>query len=698
MTRPVRLLLAAGLVAAAAGPAAAQPPAARPAGTPVDVAAGRTHSLVLSGGGARGISHAGAIEGLQQLGYDPPLVVGTSMGAIVGALYAAGYEPARIREVVTGENWLQRFSAEPIAFGTGRAPRRSLVGVGIGRRRQPGGLVPTTGVNQRLVELLFDAGARARNDFDSLPRRFRAVATDLGDGRQVVLGAGDLPRAVRASMAVPGAFAPVGWGDRWLADGGISNNLPISVARDVSDRPVLAIDVLQPAPEVTERGAVDIAIRGLRLLIENAAPATAPPEILVVPRIGPGLSEARFPADPGRLLDAGRQAVLEQVPPAAGAPRPAPVTAARPAPGAIAELVILGGDPALRRLAHRIMAPAVGGYDADDIVRRTAGLYRTGLFEAVWPRLEFADTVALLVDLVPVARTSAVAAARWDNDRGTGAWAAARHLLSLHTAVELHATAELDDLGRGAALDGSIFSVRLPGMIWNAGVHTGETRVRLFDADSLAGWDAVRRSGAWLGVERRGSWFVTLLARADEVRQPDDLPDGWAVGPLLRIAGAPRPEAILGVEPLLELEGRAGDLRFARVHARRGVDAGLGRARLAAFADLASASDGAPLDARPAATAGLAPWLRAGARRGQHRATAGVDLAWPLVLDGYVRLRLRAMATADDVADMGAGTAWLGGSELGVAWPTFLGELYTGAAAGGLGGGVRFNVGLGAVF
>jgi NTE family protein len=124
------------------------------------------HSLVLSGGGARGLAHAGAIVALEELGYAMPLVVGTSMGAIIGALYAAGYDPEAIRSIIADENWLERFAAEPVPTGPDREPRRPLLVLGLGSGRAPDGLVLATGVNLRLVELLFDAGARARNDFD----------------------------------------------------------------------------------------------------------------------------------------------------------------------------------------------------------------------------------------------------------------------------------------------------------------------------------------------------------------------------------------------------------------------------------------------------------------------------------------------------------------------------------------------------
>src|SRR5690606_2534059 len=159
--------------------------------------------------GARGLSHAGAIQALEELGYRPELVVGASMGAIVGALYAAGYSVEQIRDTIAQENWLERFAPEPMLVGPQRDPRLPLFDFGISSGRFFDGFLASTGINQRLIELLFDAGVRARNDYDDLPIRYRAVTADMSTGAEFVIGAGDLPRAVRASMAVPGVFAPV---------------------------------------------------------------------------------------------------------------------------------------------------------------------------------------------------------------------------------------------------------------------------------------------------------------------------------------------------------------------------------------------------------------------------------------------------------------------------------------------------------
>jgi predicted acylesterase/phospholipase RssA len=660
------------------------------------------HALVLSGGGARGIAHAGALLALDELGYEFPVVVGTSMGAIIGALYAAGYEPEQIRSILGDENWLARFAAEPILIGPERTPQRPLLNLGLGPRRFHEGLVTGTGINLRLAELLFDAGVRAHNDFDNLPRRFRALAADFATGAEIVIAGGDLPRAVRASMAVPGAFAPVQWGERMLVDGGIANNLPISIARLESALPVVAVDAVQPGGDALERNPVDIGIRGLRLLIRNAQPDDAHADILIVPRIRPGFSEARFPSDPARLIRAGYDAVREQAPPAA----PSAAGFAPRAPGAppshVAGVRVEVGDPALARLIRSVMSPATGEYDPDAILKRVSALYDTGLFTALWPRLEFDDDAGaaplLVINAVPVTRSSVALGARWDDDIGGGVWTSVRHRVTAAEPLELRAGATLNELMHRATLDVSLFSALLPGLIWNAGAHASEEHIRNFDRATITSTDAMRRAGVWAGAERQGNWVFSALLRSDHVTSAatESAAEGWSTGPYLRVSRVREHDAIVGVAPSLEAETRTGDVRYARATARGGITGVLESAQVAAFADVAWSTATTPRDLLPAARRELVPWLPAGALRAHHRAAVGADAALPFVLDGFVRIRLRAVAAQQRLRSLDDRENWRAGAELGFVWPTVVGPLEIGFAAGS--GGHRFNVSLGSPF
>jgi predicted acylesterase/phospholipase RssA len=659
------------------------------------------HALVLSGGGARGLSHAGAIVALEELGYRADLVVGTSMGAIIGALYAAGHEPERIRDIIADENWLERFAADPVLMGPERDARRPLLSFGISRGRFYGGFLSSTGINQRLIELLFDAGVRARNDYDQLPIRYRAVTADLSTGAEFVIADGDLPRAVRASMAVPGVFSPVQWEDRVLIDGGVANNVPVSVARALSDRPVIAIDVLRPRPEVDERGALDVGVRALRLLIENARPETgSDPDILVLPELEPGLSETYFPADAGRVLRIGYDAVRAQVPAVPQQPdvrRPAGA-----APARIAAVRVDGVDAPFERLIRRVMDGAAREYDAADIVRRTSALYMTGLFQALWPRVEFTGAgtdPTLVIDATPVASASVGGAARWDNDVGGGAWLSLQQRVSLNTPVEFRLSGALDELGQDAGIETSLFSALVPGLRWNGGAYVSDRRVRVFAADTVTDLPTVRRVRLRAGAEVHGpvrDWYLSLLAAADRLRG-SVTENGWAVGPYLRITRPPASDRVTGIDPLLEAEVRGGEVEYQRARLRGAHTVAVGRAEAAALVEVEAASVGTPLDALPASHRDMAPWLPAGSMRSRQRASFGVDGAVPTLMSGYLRLRLRAVAAADDADAFSDAGTWRLGGELGAIWPTVLGPIAVGAAAGQRAS-WRFNISIGPDF
>jgi NTE family protein len=217
---------------------AALPTSARPQAC----ATGRT-ALVLSGGGAKGLAHIGVIEVLDSLGVRPDLVVGTSMGAIIGALYASGYSGRQIDSLVR---------ALPLgAVFRGYEPRipeslRPLPPVAVWEEGNRG-LVLQTGavreeeVNSLIGALMLRGNLIARGDFDSLPIPFRAVATDLDSREEVVLGRGDLAKAVRASFSLPLIFRPVRIDDRVLTDGGMSENVPVGAARRLgADRLIIS--------------------------------------------------------------------------------------------------------------------------------------------------------------------------------------------------------------------------------------------------------------------------------------------------------------------------------------------------------------------------------------------------------------------------------------------------------------------------
>jgi len=207
--------------------------------------------LVLSGGGARGAAHIGVLRVLEGLHVPVDAIAGTSMGSIIGGLYAAGLSPDQIQDAIAGVAWSEAFKDKPprsnSSFRRKQDDRDFLVGLQLGLRKDgfsyARGLLQ--GQNLGLLLKRFAAGAELVEDFDSLPIPYRAVATDAITGDPVVLDSGDLAQAMRASMSVPGVFEPVEIDGRLLVDGGMSAQTPISVARRMGVDILIVVDLTE---------------------------------------------------------------------------------------------------------------------------------------------------------------------------------------------------------------------------------------------------------------------------------------------------------------------------------------------------------------------------------------------------------------------------------------------------------------------
>ncbi|NCA68676.1 MAG: patatin [Sphingobacteriia bacterium] len=205
--------------------------------------------LVLSGGGARGAAHIGVLKVLEELRIPIDVLVGTSMGSLVGGGYVAGLSPSTLAERVTSADWDALFDDDP--------PRRDwpvrrqdksfeptwdfTVGIRDGRLKLPKGIIAGQQVQLFLSDLT--QGVERIHDFDALPIPFRAVATDLESGGMAVFDRGPLAVALRASMSVPTVFSPMEWDDHLYVDGGLVRNLPIDVARGLGAEVIIAVNL-----------------------------------------------------------------------------------------------------------------------------------------------------------------------------------------------------------------------------------------------------------------------------------------------------------------------------------------------------------------------------------------------------------------------------------------------------------------------
>ncbi len=230
--------------------------------------------LVLSGGGARGAAHIGVLKTLERLHVPIDAIAGTSMGAVVGGLYASGMSPEQIEQALASLDWQGAFRDRPprteLAFRRKEEDRQFLVNLPIGLHGRelviPKGLVQ----GQHLMETLrrLTLPVAARTDFDQLPTPFRAVATNLETGAAVILRDGDLATAMRASMSVPGVFAPVEYRNQLLVDGGLAENLPIDVARSMGVDLLIVSDAdypLQPRQKLDSLTSITNQMIGILL-------------------------------------------------------------------------------------------------------------------------------------------------------------------------------------------------------------------------------------------------------------------------------------------------------------------------------------------------------------------------------------------------------------------------------------------------
>jgi NTE family protein len=227
-------------------PAQAQQPAPRP------------HiGVALGGGGALGLAHIGVLQWMEENHIPIDKVAGTSMGALVGSLYATGRNAAEMRQFVKAIHWDEALLSEPsydqLSYRRKQDRRTFQFGSELGLKHGfngPNGFDPGHGVGLELDRIAF--AYSTISTFDDLPTPFRCVATDLLTGQAVVLHDGPLAQALRASMAIPGVFTPLELDGKVLADGGMVDNLPTDVVRTMNVDVVIAVDIVTQPPSPTQ--------------------------------------------------------------------------------------------------------------------------------------------------------------------------------------------------------------------------------------------------------------------------------------------------------------------------------------------------------------------------------------------------------------------------------------------------------------
>ena len=250
--------------------------------------------LVLSGGGARGFAHIGVLKVIEQMHIPIDVVVGTSMGSIIGGLYAIGLSPEDIENGVRHIEWDKVFNDNALRrYSSYRRKQDDFLFNNIHRIGvSSDGLKLAPGlIEGQLIDIALDRLAYPGfhiTDFDRLRIPFRAVATDIETGEAVVLDHGNIARAMRASMSIPGALPPVTYAGKLLVDGGIGNNVPIDVARQMGADIVIVVDVSDTLASKDELESSADIIGQLttimtRRIADRQLSTLKSPDVLVVP-------------------------------------------------------------------------------------------------------------------------------------------------------------------------------------------------------------------------------------------------------------------------------------------------------------------------------------------------------------------------------------------------------------------------------
>lgn len=631
-------------------------------------------ALVLSGGGAKGLAHIGVILVLDSLGIRPDLVVGTSIGAAVGAMYASGYSGHEMASIARALPLAELFPGYapriPRLLGD-RPPLVVFSGAGAGLSLE----VPVARereLNALLSATLLGGDLTARGDFDSLPVPFRAVATHLENGSPVVLGRGDLAQAVRASLAMPLVLRPVWLEGRWLADGGLSANLPVGLAQrlgadalivsDVTDREILTSGARAPSTLRTT----------LRLLFTQETDSLDEGSVLVRPRVD-GFSNLDYSRDVvDSLIVRGREAALVAVAdgrcPGRRGPPPSAAAASRRIRLAAIDL------DGLSRWEQRLLWASLRARPGDDVdVARlheaVRGLADAEDYEALWFHPGGGgDSLTLTPRLRPASPGLLAAGLAYDTDVGFRGWTGAMtHRLagdrfSVGGVAAAAADSQAVEIGIRRPPD------RPEGLAPVASVRFAWATIREFDeAGDLRSHFHTRDVMGFAGLEKE--WPGGPHVRAGMFDRTWTEPSGTtssAPGVLLLVShGSP------GRTP--RFRGTAAwSSRYARVEAEGAWPIRLGSLRLTPHVRAGWGEEALPpLDLLVLGGEAGFPGLRVGERRGSREALGFLALAVPL--KGPLHLALEGAAgTVDPRAPAGR---WIAGGRAGIGVDTPVGGL-----------------------
>jgi predicted acylesterase/phospholipase RssA len=671
--RKGRLLVACLVLAAATAPLAAQAPACTE---------GRT-ALVLSGGGAKGLAHLDVLAALDSLGVRTDYVVGTSMGAIIGALYAGGTSARQADSLAKAFSPNDLFSSTvpvaplewepftPLLVWAGGAQGFSL--------QSP--TVSEADANARLSALLLRSNLLARGDFDRLPIPFRAVATDLVTRDTVVLASGDLAQAVRASSAVPLVFSPERIDGRLLTDGGLSANVPVAIARALPGvTRVIVSDVTSPllTKAELEGGGLAVAEQMANFLFAQPPAAMGPGDIYIRVDLKQFKNLDFSPATVDSIRRRGRRAADSAF--AAANCLPYGTVPSVPLPDRVATFGLAGGAPTDASVLQQFLGLGAGQALVEPVLaRQVDAVGELGSYTALWlhPIDAGSNAVAFHASVQPAPSKLAGATVAYDRDLGgrVGLMYLDRRLFGRAFAGSL-------TLGVGTLLNDVTGGVRRyfgAGRSWIAPtvtLHFENQAILLYDPEgSSVGRTDTRQGVVFAGFEQGipGGW--TLAAGFDG--------RSWRDGDATAVGGNPASDgssagilaAIQHPRGALQAKGEfvwSGTFRRAGLQAS--YDVSLGRFTLTPIARLGWGQDLPLQDQFPLGGSLGFPGLATEQLRGDREVFAGLGLSHPI--RGPVRWGV--LLAAGRSAQGGAlfeNTDWLGGVRGGLAVDTPIGDV-----------------------
>jgi NTE family protein len=365
--------------------------------------------LVLGGGGARGAAHIGVLRELERMRVPVDAIAGTSMGAIVGGLYASGMSVAELEKLVADMDWADAMSDEPersdLRFRRKQDARDFPIDLDIGldggRPTLPLGFVQGQKLDLILRNLTLPVSHI--DDFDDLPIPFRAIASDIETGEMHVMEQGDLALAIRASMSVPGVLAPAWVDGHLLVDGGLVGNLAVDIVREMDVDIVIAVDVEFPLYAIDElQSAISISEQMLTILIRKETlrqiEKLGDDDVLIRPKLGTfgsaNFGEIVAAIEPGARATRAQESRLRElsVDPEDFAVWSQRREQRRPVEGTLA-FVRVEHDSRLSSsvLESRLGVTAGDPIDGDELAAEAAQLHALDVFEKVNYRLEHTD-------------------------------------------------------------------------------------------------------------------------------------------------------------------------------------------------------------------------------------------------------------------------------------------------------------------